>query len=359
MKYTIDPDIRRASTLPGNFYTDEQVLQKLKESVFYSSWQYIGSSEELKICNTFPKTLLPDFIDEPLLLTKDSDGQLFCLSNVCTHRANLVCTEPARKSFMRCNYHGRCFSLNGKFRSMPGFKEVSSFPTDDDHLQQLSLSQLGPLLFTRIKEGISFDQWISPLRDRMHWFDFDGLHFSPKLSKTYQVNAHWALYCDNYLEGFHVPFVHPRLGKSLDSQAYRTEIFDFCNLQLGVAKEGEPHFILPESSQDSGLKIFAYYWWLFPNLMLNFYPWGLSLNIVEPKSLKTTRIRFLTFLFNLDHADKMMSTYLDETEMEDEAVVENVQKGVQSVLYQKGRFSPSEEKGVHHFHQLIARNFSL
>ncbi|MFB6307216.1 MAG: SRPBCC family protein [Flavobacteriales bacterium] len=41
-------------------------------------------------------------------------------------------------------------------------------------------------------------------------------------------------------------------------------------------------------------------------------------------------------------------------EREDEAVVEDVSKGVQSRLYKYGRFSPNMEKGVHHFHQLVS-----
>ena len=85
---------------------------------------------------------------EPLLLTRDKDGALHCMSNVCTHRGNLMVYEPCKLNQLRCKYHGRLFSLDGKFISMPEFKEVEDFPTEADNLHALPLFQWGKLLFT-------------------------------------------------------------------------------------------------------------------------------------------------------------------------------------------------------------------
>lgn len=95
-------------------------------------------------------------------------------------------------------------------------------------------------------------------------------------------------------------------------------------------------------------KIYAYYYWLFPNLMFNFYPWGLSLNVVEPQGLQKTRIRFRTYLYK-DATHQRSLNNLEATELEDEAVVESVQRGIQSRYYHSGRFSPAMEQGVHRF----------
>ncbi len=106
--------------------------------------------------------------------------------------------------------------------------------------------------------------------------------FEPSLSRDYLVNAHWALYCENYLEGFHIPYVHNSLNSVLDYSGYKTELFRYSNLQTGISKSGEDCFELPDSSPDFGQNISAYYFWIFPNLMFNFYPRGLSVNIVRP-----------------------------------------------------------------------------
>jgi len=99
---------------------------------------------------------------------------------------------------------------------------------------------------------------------------------------------------------------------------------------------------------------YAYYYWIFPNIMLNFYNWGVSVNIVEPLSMNKTRIKFLTFAEPNKNLTKLIKE-LHQVELEDEEVVLNVQKGVNSRTYVKGRYSVNHEKGVHHFHQLLSK----
>jgi choline monooxygenase len=51
---------------------------------------------------------------------------------------------------IRCKYHGRRFQLDGKFQSMPEFKEVANFPSEADNLTNLPVFQLGKWLFTSL-----------------------------------------------------------------------------------------------------------------------------------------------------------------------------------------------------------------
>ena len=97
----------------------------------------------------------------------------------------------------------------------------------------------------------------------------------------------------------------------------------------------------------------AYYWWLFPNLMFNVYPWGLSVNVVMPLSPARTRVIFRSFVAEPALLGQGAGGALDPVEMEDEAAVLGVQRGIRSRLYSKGRYSPQHERGTHHFHRLI------
>nr|HMQ81201.1 SRPBCC family protein [Ignavibacteria bacterium] len=135
--------------------------------------------------------------------------------------------------------------------------------------------------------------------------------------------------------------------------AYTDELYDYCSLQLGIAKQGEVCFTLSEISPDYGNEIAAYYWWVFPNLMLNYYPWGLSVNIVKPLAEDLTKVSFITYVCDHTRLDKGAGSGLDRVEREDEAIVEMVQKGMQSSFYSRGRYSPKRERGVHHFHRLL------
>ena len=97
----------------------------------------------------------------------------------------------------------------------------------------------------------------------------------------------------------------------------------------------------------------AYYWWLFPNTMLNLYPWGISLNVVHPLAVDRTKVAFLSFIWDESKLDRGAGAGLDRVEREDEVIVESVQRGTRSRIYERGRYSPARESGVHRFHQLL------
>ncbi len=357
-KFNVNEDIRKASTLPTTFYTDLEVYEISKEKLFAATWQYVADSNVVaNKGSVYPCNLMEGTLDEPLLLSKDENEEVRCLSNVCTHRGKIIVEKPENLRLITCGYHGRCFGLDGKMKSMPKFGEAMNFPSKADNLTEVSFEEWLGMYFVSLNPKVHFSEMIEPITKRIAWMPIDTLKYDAASSKEFVVNAHWALYCDNFLEGFHIPFVHPALNKAIDFGSYEYELFPFCNLQIGVAKEGEPCFDVPEGEADYGRKIYAYYFWLFPNLMLNFYPWGLSLNIVQPLSLKKAKVIFRSYRFE-STPFSYEENNLEMTEIEDEVVVESVQKGIQSRFYDKGRFSPSMEKAVHHFHRLIANFLS-
>jgi len=301
-----------------------------------------------------PLTLLKGCLDEPLLLIRDERDQLHCVSNVCTHRGNLVCEQGGVMSGLRCRYHGRRFALDGSFVSMPEFETAKDFPSHADNLPEVALAQLGPFVFASLKPFIAFEEWIAPMRDRIAWLPIDECKFDASRSRDYLVACNWALYCENYLEGFHIPFVHTGLNQAIDYGAYRTELFTQSSLQLGIGRGGDDVLTPPPTSPDHGQPIAGYYFWLFPNLMFNVYPWGISINVVKPLGVDRTRVSFLTYVWDPARLGKGAGTDLDRVEREDESIVEAVQKGVRSRLYERGRYSPTRETGTHHFHRLLA-----
>lgn len=92
--------------------------------------------------------------------------------------------------------------------------------------------------------------------------------------------------------------------------------------------------------------------------MFNFYPWGLSLNIIEPKAVDQTIVRFITYVYDANQLGSGAGSGLDTVEQEDEAVVQLVQKGIRSRFYQHGRYSVLREQGTHHFHRLLAQSLT-
>ena len=356
--FHVDKDIKKAETLPASFYRDDEVFEFLKSSVFAKSYQWFGSVDDLLPQESYvkPLTFIEGFIEEPFFLRKDSSLGLTCFSNVCTHRGNLIFHHEGVSKTISCGYHGRTWKTDGAFKFMPEFKEVENFPRPCDHLQKFKTALLGPQVFVGINPNIDLEKIFSKMNERIGFLPSEEFKHDKKNSKDYIVNCHWALYCDNYLEGFHIPFVHDDLNAVLDYGSYTTELFENGSLQIGYSSGGEEVFDLPAGHPDEGKDVAAYYYWVFPNMMFNFYPWGLSVNVVRPISKNKTRVLFRSYIWDESKLSAGAGAVLDKVEREDEFVVEGVHKGLQSESYQTGRFSPTREQGVHHFHRLLAES---
>lgn len=353
--FQIDPDINRAATPPSWVYTDGEFYESVRHRVFARSWQFIGDVTLARVPGqVHPFILLEHCLDEPLLLVRDRDDSLRCISNVCTHRGMLVCEEGGVEAHLRCRYHGRRFALDGKFVSMPEFEKTANFPTKADDLAPMQLAQWGPFLFAALDPACPFEEWIGPMRERIGWLPVDQCKLDPSRSRDYLVACNWALYCENYLEGFHIPYVHAGLAGALDYDAYRTELHRWSNVQIGIGRRGEAVLTPPGNSPDKGQLIAGYYFWLFPNLMFNVYPWGISINVIRPLGVERTRVSFLAYAWDPSKLEAGAGAQLDRVEREDEAIVEAVQKGLRSRVYTQGRYSPTREQGTHHFHRLLA-----
>lgn len=351
--YRVDPDISVASTLPGPFYADGTAWSAVRERVFGRTWQWIGDLDDVAAVESLsPRTLLPGLLDEPLLLARDAGGTLRCLSNVCTHRGNVLVREACRASAIRCGYHSRRFDLAGRMTFMPEFERAKDFPTAADDLSQVPLACWAEHAFASLDPIAPLDAFLGDMTKRMRALPIDAYDAAPARSRDYTVRAHWALYVENYLEGLHIPFVHAALDETVEYASYATELFRYATLQLARARPGQPAFDDRDTAAGES-SIAAYYWWVFPNLMLNFYPWGLSINLVLPEAVDRTRIVFRSYVGDASKLDEGAGGALDRVEAEDEAIVETVQRGVRSRFYSRGRYSPTREQGVHHFHRLL------
>lgn len=347
---SVDADIAAARTPDARFYRSQETFALVRERVFARSWQWIGDLDAVRERSSLsPRTLLPGLLDEPLLLVRDADGTLRCLSNVCTHRGNLLVHEDARADGIRCGYHSRRFDLAGRMTFMPGFDGVANFPSAADDLPSAPFATWANLAFASVDPAHAFDAALRPVAASLAGLPVERLVRDPARDREYAIDAHWALYVENYLEGFHIPFVHPALATTVTLDDYRVDLFDHAVLQTAYAKDGEAAF----APGSDGRRVAALYWWVFPNLMLNFYPWGLSLNHVQPLAPDRTRIVYRGYVWDASMAGQGAGGALDRVEAEDQAIVEAVQRGVSSRLYRGGRYSVEHERGVHGLHRLL------
>src|SRR5688572_24968433 len=169
-KFEVHPNIAKAKTISTDFYLQQEFFDKSRERIFANAWQFVGDTDQVREVGwVTPVNLLEHYINEPLLLSRDKNGTVNCLSNVCTHRGNLLVEKPCKLHDIRCKYHGRRFNLDGKFLSMPEFREVENFPTADDDLTKLPVFTWGKWIFTSLNQAKDPKEFFGQMMDRMSW----------------------------------------------------------------------------------------------------------------------------------------------------------------------------------------------
>ena len=184
----VHEDITRAATLPGWVYASRAVFEAQRTAVFHPSWQLLAGLDQVRTPGSaVPLTLLEGCLDEPVLLTRDQHDRLHCLSNVCTHRAALVCEHPGVSSGLRCRYHGRRFGLDGRFLSMPEFEEACDFPSPADNLRPIAHGACGPLLFASLDPDRPLDSLVAPLLERCAFLPLEAATLDTSRSRDYSA----------------------------------------------------------------------------------------------------------------------------------------------------------------------------
>lgn len=343
--FVVDPDVRNAHAPPPELYGNRDWYSTIIDRVWRPGWQWLVPviAEERSAGQVTPLGL----VGEPLVHTQTDETE-HLLSNVCTHRGALLVDGSCSVRHLRCPYHARTFDLDGRARHSPGFEDTA-FPTDRDHLPHAALGQWGPWRFGSVAPTVPFEAWITSVGDATEGYDPGSLVHRAAGHRVHAIEANWAIYVENYLEGLHIPFVHPGLNDVIEPGTYTTTLLPWGTVQRALARDGQPAHATP-----SGERVAAWYLWLFPGTMVNIYPWGVSMNQVEPVGPTEMRVHYRTWVRDGSVTDPD----IDTVELEDQAIVQRVQRGMASRLYQGGRYSPTEERGTHHFHRLLAAALS-
>jgi len=349
-----EKDLSLASTLPASLYVEPEVLALERDRIFARTWQPVGNLVDLAEPGAF---VTADVAGEPVVVTRTLEGDLRAFYNVCRHRAGPLAEGKGRRKLLTCRYHGWTYALDGKLLKTPEFEGVKNFDPACSGLVPVRVETFGPWVF------VNLDAHAEPLARVLgeivdETAPFDLTAFRPVARRDYDIACNWKVYVDNYLEGFHIPYIHAGLNATLDYGDYRVELLPGATLQLGTSKSKEGCFDIPAGHPDHGTNIAAYYYWIFPNTMVNVYPWGISINVVRPLAPNLTKVSFLPYVWDETKRGSGAGADLDRVEREDEAVVNLVQKGMRSRFYARGRYSPAREDGTHHFHRLISDYFS-
>lgn len=351
-EFPFDPRLARARTPPSRWYTDPRVLEEEKEKVFSRTWQLVGRAEQVAEAGDY---FTATVADEPVVVARGGDGELRAFSNVCRHRAGPVAEGCGRRRAFQCGYHGWTYALDGRLLGTPEFDGVECFTKEANGLPQFKAETWGGLVFVNINPGCApLAEALEDLPDHAQLSALVGARLAAR--KDWHIDCNWKVYVDNYLEGYHIPIVHPSLNRELDYAKYRTETRRYYSIQHSPIKRVESARLRQGEGGGGGE---AQFFWLFPNLMLNVYPDNYSTNLIVPLGPERTLTVFEWYFHDPDREEvqeKLRRTieFSDEIQIEDIKICEAVQRGLRSRAYESGRLSVKRENGVHHFHGLLA-----
>jgi choline monooxygenase len=349
--FELDPDVARARTPPARIYTDPAVAAVERERIFARTWQLVAHTGQLGERGDY---VTAELAGEPIVVTRDAEG-IRAFHNVCKHRAGPVAVGCGRRQTLQCRYHGWTYSLAGRLLRAPDMDGTADFCADDLALSPVRIETLGPLVFANL------DAKAPPLGERLD--DIPGeaerlgfLSMRHVLHRAYTVACNWKVYVDNYLEGYHIPIVHPTLFKELDFAQYRVEPRRWTTLQHAPLRPAEPGRHYQPTADDTD----ARYWWVFPNVMLNAYQGQLQTNVIVPLDSEHTVTLFDWFAPDAKPPagfDQLVQ-FSDDIQKEDIWICEAVQKNLHSTAWTPGRYCAKHESSLHHFHRLLRESLA-
>ncbi len=347
--------IERAHTIPASWYTHDAVFEFERKAIFDASWQYVGHVSQVAHAGD---VLIGEVTHNPVLITRGQDNILRAFHNVCRHRAGPLATENAcGLRVLQCKYHGWTYTLDGMLRGVPHWDRVDLFDKKDFGLQPVRLAEWEGLLFVNLAhaEGAPpLESQFAGIRERIAPVNLSSLKHHRRV--VYPIDCNWKVYVDNYLEGYHVPIVHPELNKVLDYSRYTSELHPHYSLQYSPFRADADNSMYGADTTE------AFYYFVFPNMMLNIIGDRLQVNHVAPVDAGHCNVIF-DYLYRDTASDQALKqiaadiAYSEAVQREDEEICVQVQRGLRSSSYKTGRFSVEREEGVHHFQSLLRRAF--
>jgi choline monooxygenase len=348
-----EPNLACASTLSARWYIDPSIADLERRRIFARTWQPVGRLDQVTRPGDF---FTSEVAGEPLVIVRDTRGELRGFYNVCRHRAGAVAEGCGSRKTLQCHYHGWTYGLDGRLMATPEFEGVEGFDRAEYGLVPVRVASWGPFVFANLDSAAPpLTDFLGTIPEETKGRRLEDMKWCRR--RDYDIRCNWKVYIDNFLEAYHVPVAHPSLNRELDYANYRVVTSRYHSAQYApirpVKTAGDTRRY-PKADGNSQ----ALYYWVFPNWMLNIYPDNLSLNIVLPTGQDRCVTVFEWYFHDPERAEVQAAlektvAFSDEIQIEDIKLCEAVQARLGSRAYDSGRFSVMRENGVHHFQGLV------
>ncbi len=371
--------VEQATTLIPDAYRDPAFASVERDRVCRRSWVCVGYTSQISAPGDIMTT---DVAGEPVMIVRDGNGQLQAFYNVCRHRGcALVDAEHTHCQVIRCPYHSWGYALDGRLIGAPYFHgldvpddvcktfdtaaaEQAGFRREDFSLLPVNVATWGCFIFVNLdRNARPLTEWLGDLPTRYLRHPLADLKLYKRL--RYDIAANWKLVAENFIEYYHLPWVHPELCKiSAVDNHHRYQgpgmYTGMCTSPLSVDPD-TVRFDMPIPPDLNDVEAHsAYFVLLFPNLALWIFPNHVVTLLYRPSGATTTQecMDMLLHPEALAHADldaqcRPVLDFYGMVNKQDIAIVERVQRGLKASAYPGGRMCFRFEEPVHRFQNML------
>jgi choline monooxygenase len=372
--------VSSALTLIPDAYTSDEFFALERERVFGAGWVAVGCTDQLREPGD---VLVADVAGRSIFVVRTRAGELRAFYNVCRHRGTRLLGEDETKvrRWIRCPYHSWAYDYEGVCIGTPMFDdshipedqraafdmgERAAFDRGQYGLLRVAVDAWGPLVFVNLADD--------PLPLAVHLGDLPERSAGYRLSEWtvarvghYEIAANYKLVAENFMEYYHLPWVHPGLVKVSPIEAhYRWQgpgmYSGFCTTPIAPDNENggwgaglSAISDLPEVDAHS-----ARFVWVFPNVAVNILPNHVFIIHAQPVGPRFTRetTYLLVHPEAVEHADvdaavDQLASFWDEVNREDIDIVERVQQGLDTTPFPGGPLCYRFEEPLHRFQNMV------
>jgi choline monooxygenase len=325
--------------LPVEHYFGEGSLRTDRARILRRAWQFIGHESQLPKQGDYVADVIGG---APVVVVRGADGKLAGFHNVCRHRAGALVADGTGNCGpgFTCRYHGWRYALDGRLRNAVDFGALPGFDPRQYGLFPIRVESWCGLIF------VCLDATAPPLAEMLAPLPAAGVAALPDFPlverRTHAIACNWKAYVENYLEGYHLPMVHPEFDEDVVVADYAVRIYGQVVFHSAPARDAS---------------VYAGTWaWLWPNLAINVYRHGYMIERMTETGPESTRLDYFYF-FDPAKVSELadMFTVSDRVTAQDKQVCEEVQRNLMAGVYPGGVFSPKHEQAVAWFQGEVAK----
>jgi len=344
-------------TLPFDWFSDPAIYKLEQRRIFADSWLYAGVADWVAEPGQY-MTCHAGLV--PVVVVRDEDMNLNAFVNICRHRATEVAQGHGKRMSLQCPYHAWTYGLNGCLRQAPRSEREPGFNMDDYGLLPVGVAEWGPFVFVnRNLDAPPLEAYLGRLPQILEdaGIDFSRLRYHDR--SDWELAANWKAVVENYLECYHCPTAHSDFSKviDVDPDSYRLTSDEWFSSQISQTRAGAERRELPYNPDGEIAE--AHFHWLWPTFTINVFPGRPNLGVlafVPAGPGKTASV--IDHFYGDDVTDDEIAAiqeFGNQVGLEDQGLVESIQRAAESGGLAEGRLMLSSEHLIQHFQRLVER----